>query len=264
MNYSFVSWNVDGYSETIHQWLTDYLRISGPDLVFLGETKKPESTLQNYFSQFSDYNHVINAHVPPRYHGVAMLIQKRHRFVQYPVQMNIPLRKDSTSSEAAIGRVILIQLNGELNVIGSYTPNSGRSLENLAYRTQVWDPAFTSLLGLIRDSGPTVWMGDINVALSDLDVSDPVKMKSWAGFTLPERQNLYSLLSSGSLFDPWRIQHPNTREYSWVGRPHRSNYGMRIDNIIVSDTLLPRVVETYIIDDASEDTDHLPIVIRLN
>ena len=164
---------------------------------------------------------------------------------------------------ASTGRVILIQLDGEVNVIGSYTPNSGQRQQNLFYRTQVWDPAFASLLEAARASGPTVWMGDINVALSDQDVSDPIGMSRWSGFTVPERQNLYALLSSGRWFDPWRIQHPNLREYSWVGYHQRPGYGMRLDNAIVSDTLLPKVVETYIETDASDNTDHLPVVLVL-
>lgn len=256
MTYQFFSWNVDGYTETIHNWLQSYLEENGPDVVFLSETKKPESVLRQYFDQFSHYQYIINAHDPSKYHGVAMLIKKPHHYVQIPIQMNISTRKDTKSPEAANGRIIVIQLNGRLNVIGSYTPNSGRYFD---YRITIWDPAFFYLLGLLKANGPTLWMGDINVALTNLDVSDPNDMSTWPGFTLPERINFQALLNSGWI-DPWRLQHPQMRDYSWVGRLRRPNYGMRIDNIIISDNLLPNVEDTYILSDVTTDTDHLPVI----
>ena len=178
--------------------------------------------------------------------------------------MNIPVRKDTRSDEAATGRIIAIQLDQRLNIIGSYTPNSGRDLEKLEYRVRDWDPTFFRILEILRQNKPTIWMGDINVALTDLDVSHPVMMSRWAGFTLEERQNLYALLSTGEWVDPWRLQHPSSREYSWVGYTKSKGHGMRIDNIIVSTALLPEVRSTEIIKDAPHDTDHLPITITLN
>lgn len=262
MNLQFFSWNVDGYSPAIHQWFRDYLETNGPDVVFLSETKRSEPVLRQFFDELTHYRYLLNVHAPAHYHGVAMLIKSPHRFVPIPLQMNIAVRKDTQSSEAATGRVIAIQLNGQVNVIGSYTPNSGFDLRNLEYRTKVWDPAFFHILQLLKQDRPSLWMGDINVALTDLDVSNPYLMSGWAGFTLPERENLARVLSSGYQ-DPWRLQHPTMRDYSWVGRPHRPGYGMRIDNIIVTDSLLPMVEETQIICDAPEDSDHLPVMAQL-
>lgn len=258
--YQFFSWNVDGYTQEIHHWLQDYLETNGPDVVFLSETKRSEPVLRHYFDQLKKYRYLINAHIPAQHHGVAMLIKDSHQYLPIPIQMNISVRKDTKSTEAATGRLLSIQLNEEVNVIGSYTPNSGSDLRNLGYRTKIWDPAFFQILEILRANKPTLWMGDINVALSELDVSNPVGMSSRAGFTRPERTNFASLLATGHWVDPWRLTHPDTREYTWVGRVRRLGYGMRIDNIIVSETLLPRVEETYILSDAPTDTDHLPLV----
>lgn len=259
--YQFFSWNVDGYTQTIHEWLKTYLEENGPDVVFLSETKRSEPVLRRFLDRLDGYQYLINIHVPAQYHGVAMLIKNPHQFVPIPIQMNIPVRSDTKSTEAATGRLLAIQLNGEVNVIGSYTPNSGHDLRNLDYRTKIWDPTFSYLLEILRANKPTLWMGDINVALSELDVSDPEGMSFWAGFTLPERTNFASLLATGRWFDPWRLSHPEMRDYTWVGRVRCPDYGMRIDNIIVSDTLLHQIDETYILNDVPTDTDHLPVVI---
>lgn len=221
--------------------------------------------MQVRLDEFSNYNYIINSHVPARWHGVAMLIHTDHKYKELPVQMNIPTRKDTKTDEAATGRIIAIQLNAEVNIIGSYTPNSGRNDQvKLAYRTQIWDHAFMHLLELSRTSKPTVWMGDINVALTEQDVSNPQKMQYWAGFTPQERYNLQYLLNSPYWVDVWREQHPEAQEYSWVGRVRQPNHGMRLDNIVVSSTLVPKVHDTYILQECSADTDHLPVGMLLN
>src|SRR5216683_2065066 len=99
MGYRLVAWNVDGYSQEIHDWLEKYLNEHGPDLVFLSETKQPESVLREYFNRLRHYQYLINSHLPSRYHGVAMLIKRPHQYIQIPIQMNIPVRKDTQSSE---------------------------------------------------------------------------------------------------------------------------------------------------------------------
>lgn len=265
MAYHLIAWNVDQYTETIHTWLKEFLNTEEPDVIFISETKKPAAELQLLFNELDHYRAVINSHVPARWHGVAMLIHTDHTYEELPIQMNIPTRKDTKSDEAATGRIIAITLNNELNIIGSYTPNSGRQDEvKLQYRTQIWDPAFMHLLELSRNSQPTVWMGDINVALTEQDVSNPSKMQYWAGFTPQERYNLNYILSSGAWVDAWRMQHPDKVEYSWVGRVRQPDHGMRLDNIIVSSNLSSKVNDTYILQDCSYDTDHLPVGMLLN
>lgn len=263
--YHLFAWNVDAYTDAIHDWLKEFLDTEEPDVIFISETKKPAARLKVLFDELSNYKAIINSHVPTRWHGVAMLIHTKHAYKKLPVQMNISTRKDTKTDEAATGRVIAIELNGEINVIGSYTPNSGRNdAIKLVYRTQIWDPAFMHLLELSRSARPTIWMGDINVALSEKDVSNPRKMQYWAGFTPQERYNLNYLLSSPYWVDAWRQQYPHKEEYTWVGRVRQLNYGMRLDNIIISENLMSKVVDTYILQKCSTDTDHLPVGMILN
>jgi exodeoxyribonuclease III len=271
------SWNVNGYNDVVHTWLTSYIKKVHPDIIFLSETKKSKDDLLHYFTLFTDYNVIINSHTPPKWHGVAMLILKEHSFQQLPIEMNIASRKDTNSASATTGRVIGIYLppkeikqrdvfqeapkkkNGELYIIGSYTPNSGRAdPAKLEYRTKVWDPCFASLLESLKTKH-TIWLGDINVALNDIDVSNSKGMKTYAGFTVEERDNLKTFLSGGEWIDIWREQHPNERGYTWCGTPHRKNYGMRLDNMIISKSLLPLAESSSIIVDSPPTIDHRPI-----
>jgi exodeoxyribonuclease-3 len=258
--YNIISWNVNGYTLDIHAWLFNFTQQHKPDIIFLSETRKPNYELTELFQVFTDYHVIINSHNPARWHGVAMLIRKDHSYQELTVKMNIPVRKDNKTQEAATGRLILIQLDQKFNIIGSYTPNSGHSDPvKLNYRVTIWDPAFFNLLETLRQSGPTIWIGDINVVLTDQDVSHPKVMKTYAGFTPEERANFNAILSTGHWIDIWRHQNPTTRAYSWVGSPHRYNYGMRLDNIVISDSLVSQASTAYILTDTPQSADHLPV-----
>lgn len=254
--YTIISWNVNGYSDDIHKWLLTLAQTHRPDVIFLSETKKKREQLLQLFQAFTEYTSIINSHNPAKWHGVAMLIRKDHTYQEVSISMNIPVRKDCHDKEAATGRVIVIHLNQEMYVVGSYTPNSGRSdPDKLVYRTEVWDPAFAHILDILKSSGPTVWIGDINVALDDIDVSNPKAMKKYAGFTLEERENLRKLLGTGDWIDIWRQQNPNEPLYTW--RSYAS--GMRLDNIIVSKSLLPSMLNAFSITGSPTSADHIPI-----
>lgn len=106
--------------------------------------------------------------------------------------------------------------------------------------------------------GPTMWIGDINVALDDIDVSNPKQMSKYAGFTPEERKNFRSFLQSGNWIDIWRHQHPDEILYTWCGAPPRPNYGLRLDNIVISKSLLPNIMSTFAISDTVPvSADHI-------
>jgi exodeoxyribonuclease III len=263
-NYNIVSWNVNGYRDNIHAWLLDYVAQHAPDVIFLSETKKSEDFLRVKFAEFPNYNVIINNHNPCRWHGVAMLIRKNNTYQHIPITMNIAVRNDNKGVEAADGRIIAIVLNNQMYVIGSYTPNSGRGDDHkLTYRVRTWDTAFTTLLEMSRKAGPTVWIGDINVALDDIDVSNPKGMKNYAGFRPQERHNLRQLLTNGEWIDIWRHQHPEQRMYTWRGTADPNVYGMRLDNIILSQDLLPLVQQSYMITNCPLAADHIPVCVQL-
>ena len=269
MSRLFVAWNVNGYSDTIHNHLIDYIADKDPDLIFLSETKKRAEDLTEKFEQLVNYNYIINAHNPYNYHGVAMLIKKDLTFEEIEIKMDIITRKDTNSDEAAKGRIICIYLNNIGCVIGTYVPNSGSNEpQKLHYRVSVWDPRLSEILNQLADQAPTIWLGDINVALTDNDVSNPKIMANYAGFTLAERANLTNFLASKKWIDIWRENHPDVDfNYTWRGNPikantYRAGYGMRLDNIIISADLKEYVDKVYT-EDLVTTSDHVPVCLRL-
>lgn len=251
---TLISWNVNSYQLITHQWLSSYISKHHPDIIFLSETKNNYNALEVYIKEFTDYNYIINCHQPAKWHGVALLIKKTIDYTLLTIDLGIRARKDCNATDPSVGRIIAINVNN-VNIICTYTPNSGgvRDQDKLDYRTKVWDQAFIKLLTSME---PTIWMGDINVAPQVIDVSHPNTMVQYAGFTLRERSNFRQLLDTGKYVDIWREQHPTEIGYTWLGK---SGSGMRLDNIVLSKTLVDNVVDTFIVTDDKVCSDHLPI-----
>lgn len=259
-----ISWNINGYKLDIHNWLKSFIASNNPDVIFLSETKKSVEDLQPYFSQFENYNVIYNVHSPKQWHGVCMLIRKDHQFEQFEVNMGINCRSDCKGNNPVCGRLISICLDKKFYLVGTYTPNSGREMKYLDYRISSWDKSFFQILNLIKQNGPTIWMGDINVASNNIDVSSPKTMCKWAGFTPQERASFNGFLNSGEWIDIWRKQHPNVSEYSWRGNGKLPNYGLRLDNIIISKDLETNVTNSFMIHDCKNSSDHIPVGVQLN
>jgi exodeoxyribonuclease-3 len=73
------------------------------------------------------------------------------------------------------------------------------------------------------------------------------------------------------LVDAYRLLHPEPERYTWwdyrAGNFHR-NFGMRIDHVLVTEALKPRLVWTEIDREARKGkpmpSDHAPVVIDLD
>ncbi len=256
-NLLLIAWNVNGYNSKIHEYTKNTLISLKPDILFLNETKKSSKYLESKFSEFANYDCLINAHTPHWFHGVAMLIHKKHKFKHINTSLDIKPRFDTKTDDACTGRVISILLNDNTFIVGTYVPNAGNgSVDKMEYRINEWDIALSGHLNACASVKPTIWLGDINVALDDIDVSSPNTMCRNAGYTPLERKS-FSMFYTDDWVDVWRSQHPGVRKYSWVGKRYK-DYGMRLDNIIVSKSLKNNMVDSYMIDDCPH-SDHIPI-----
>ena len=85
--------------------------------------------------------------------------------------------------------------------------------------------------------------GDFNIAPEDRDVFDPV---AWAGqiHCTPEERAQFARLLGLGLHDAFRLFEQPPKSWSWWDYRNlafRKNQGLRIDHILVSDALKPRV-----------------------
>lgn len=254
--FRLMTWNVNIYNEEKHQVILNFLKTV--DVMFLTETKRNQNILKQF--EFPDEFEVfINSHEPAQYHGVMMIIRKSLSPTLVDYQWNIPPRKDCNNSSGACGRILIVKLLDDVTVVGSYNPNSGRKWCKLDYRI-IWDRQFTTGLNVLRQKSRVVWLGDLNVAPNDDDLSHPNVMNKWPGCSKEERTSFRDLISMGWI-DTFRHLYPvsNTKAdcYTWVGNGY-GNYGMRLDHIIVSEDLKDNIMEVTFYHHFGQ-SDHTPV-----
>jgi len=120
-------------------------------------------------------------------------------------------------------------------------------------------------------------LGDLNIAASDLDIGiGEDNKKRWlrdgkASFQ-PEEREWYRELTALGLTDAQRHLDPEFHKYSWFdyrskGFEKFPKRGLRIDQILLSNALLPRLISAGIDYDAramEKPSDHAPIWVELS
>lgn len=298
MAHLIFSWNIDSLKPEKWAKLTNFIQANNPAVVCLNETKGKEENLAKLFSTLSDYDYIINAHSPAQYHGVAMLIHKDLSWERLNLKLSCEARSDNKSKDPTVGRLLAIKINfretatiktvavtekateapsmthqkteniKNLIIVATYSPNSGidytNPLKNLGYRIESWDASlFEALLKLEAQYKNVIWIGDINVAPTELDVSHPKVFRNHAGFTQEERDSFMQFIQESNWIDIWRHQHPHAVGYTFKGYKGYK-YHLRLDNCVISPSLLTEIKESTIYPDKDFlESDHNPISIRM-
>ncbi len=152
-----------------------------------------------------------------------------------------------------------------LRIICVYIPN-GQSIDSDKYQYKLaWLKALHGYLAEELSRHPALaLLGDYNIAPEDRDVYDP---KAWEGQVLcsePERQALRALQALG-LKDCFRLFEQPEKSYTWWDyrmNGFKRNLGLRIDHILVSDSLAQRC-KSCVIDveprKLERPSDHAPV-----
>ncbi|KAL6070718.1 DNA-(apurinic or apyrimidinic site) lyase [Balamuthia mandrillaris] len=147
----------------------------------------------------------------------------------------------------------------------NYGPVEPGRPKRLAYR-QVWNKDMHAYLQQLQQTKPVLWVGDLNVAHTELDIHDPTGNHDNAGFTPEERHDFGALLANGNFVDTFRHFHPEQPNHFtfWSYRFHaRSrNRGWRLDYCLASKGLMPRVHGAFI-REAVLGSDHCPVGVLL-
>jgi exodeoxyribonuclease III len=173
------------------------------------------------------------------------------------------------------GRIILVEFPS-FSMCNVYVPNSGSSLERLSYRTDEWDRDFLAFMQSKQENSgerkPVLWVGDLNVAHTGLEVwNDGAKhLAKQAGVTEEERASFQQMLDAGFV-DAFRKLHPTARgHYSyWSQRAgnRTPNKGLRLDYFICDPLLFDEsshvVVRDSYMDIEQLGSDHCPVILTL-
>ncbi len=253
------TWNINSLNVRLPQVLS-WLEANPVDALCLQELKLTDDKFPVSAIEEIGYQSVFTGQ--KTYNGVAILSRTAAR----DVVRNIPGYDDPQQ------RVIAATLDtpqGEVRIINAYCPN-GQSVGSDKYEYKLnWYEAFRTWLAeeLARHPHLAV-LGDYNIAPDDRDVHDPAK---WEGSVLvsePEREAFRALLSLG-LSDSFRLFEQAPKLFSWWDYRQlgfRRNAGLRIDHILVSDTLRAVCSECVIDKEPrrnEQPSDHAPVVATL-
>ena len=249
------AWNVNSLKVRLPQ-LLDWLDVQQPDVVCLQETKLEDVNFPQ--QAIADAGYAVAFHGQKTYNGVALL----SRLGLDDVLCNNPHFPDPQK------RLIAATVQG-VRVISAYVPNGQEvGSDKYAYKLEWLDGLTRWVSERLAANPQLVVAGDFNIAPADQDVYDPA---AWAGQILcsdPERAAFRSLLGLG-LKDSFRLFDQPANSFSWwdyrmLG--FQKNRGLRIDHILLSETLAVRCKAARIsreVRKLERPSDHAPVIADL-
>jgi len=249
------TWNVNSLGVRLPQVL-DWLAAHQPDVLCMQETKLSDDKFTH--AEFKAVGYESQWFGQKTYNGVAIV----SKTPATDVTRNIFGFDDDQT------RVIAGSVDG-IRVIGAYFPNGqAPGSEKFAYKMKWLEALREWVRGELVTHPRLALLGDFNIAPEDRDVCDPV---AWAGqihCTTEEREHFQQLLKLG-LHDAFRLFEQEPKLYSWWDYrmlAFRRNQGLRIDHILVSEELRPRVKACFIDKLPRKNerpSDHAPVVVEL-
>ena len=259
------SWNVNSLNVRLphlQQWLGTF----GPDVVGLQETKLEDHRFPQAELAALGYHSVFSGQ--KTYNGVALLSRQEPR----DVLVGVPgfEHEHRRAIAATFGAPGSSDPGKAIRIINLYVVN-GQDVGTDKYELKLaWLAAVRDWLeDEARRHPHLVVMGDFNIAPDDRDVHDPAVWNDTHILTsAPERAALHGLLATG-LHDGYRLLHQDGQVFSWWDyrqAAFRRNLGLRIDLVLVSDALRPRVIAAGVDREPrtwERPSDHAPAWIEL-
>ncbi len=260
------SWNVNGIRAVVRKGTFQaFIAEHQPDILCLQETKAEKGQAE---IDLADYHEYWNSAEKKGYSGTAIFTREKPLSVvngfpdAFAQQFSFAdeLKRDSWNE----GRVVTAEY-GKYYVVTVYTPNAKEDLSRVALRHQHWDPAFLAYMKELEKKKPVIFCGDLNVAHTELDLTNPKPNRGKKGFTDEEREGFQNFVDAGFI-DTFRIFTHGNGHYTWwshFANARARNVGWRIDYVLVSPTLKPMVKAAKIHADIL-GSDHCPVSIEID
>lgn len=253
------TWNVNSLTAR-QQHVLDWLAANPVDVLCLQELKLTDDKFPHDALRAAGYEAATFGQ--KTYNGVAVLSRMPLR----DVVRNIPRFTDEQS------RVIAATVDapdGPLRIVNGYFVNGqAPGTDKFEYKMS-WLRGLRDWLREELAAHPRlVLLGDFNIAPEDRDSFDPEGLRETIHHTTEERNHFRQLLELG-LVDSFRLFDQPEKSYSWwdyrmLG--YQKNRGLRIDHILVSEALKPKVT-ACVIDRVprkwEKPSDHAPVIVTL-
>ncbi|MDR1621389.1 MAG: exodeoxyribonuclease III [Synergistaceae bacterium] len=240
----------------LKRWLPSLEKAGTPvDLLFLQETKTVDADFPA--AAFEEMGYTPYFCGEKSYNGVAVA-------TRIPVEVRFGFRD---GEEPDFPTRVAYAKTPEIAVLNTYVPQ-GKEITHPDY--EVKKRFLERVRGFFdREVGPKTafaWVGDLNVAPTEIDVTNPQNKKDHVCFHREIRDKFDWVVSWG-LSDVFRAFHPEEGEYTFfdyrvkdaLGR----NIGWRIDHILANGTLAKKALSSFVDRGPrswEKPSDHTPLV----
>ncbi len=234
----------------------EFIEREEPDIFCVQETKAhPEQCEPTLLRPAGRTSH-WSAAVRKGYSGVATFSREE------PLDVGYGIDRPEYDSE---GRFVVTR-HKDFTLYNIYFPNGGSGLERHQFKQHFLADLKSHLQPKVMNGEAIIVVGDYNVAHSEIDVHDPVRLSHESGFLPEERAWMSEFLSLGFV-DTFRYFHPTDTEcYTWWDQRTRArlvNRGWRIDYVCVTKNLVPRLRSAQLLM-AQMGSDHCPVVVEID
>ena len=206
--------------------LERWLKINSPDLLFLQETKTQDEFFPSLAFQEIGYRSYY--HGGKSYNGVAVLVKNNIDDV------NVTFGFDNGEFDT---RVLTLRHNS-LTVLNTYVPQ-GKSIDHPDFDVKKNFLARVKNIIDRQKNNLFLWLGDLNVAPEDIDVTNPSSKRNHVCFC-NEIRTVFSS-TKNSLIDILRLFNKNPNVFTFYDYRVKDaldrNIGWRIDHMLASPSL---------------------------
>ena len=246
------SFNVNGVRARmpiILRWLEQHQ----PDALCLQETKVQDPDFPH--KPLADIGYRAAFKGQKSYNGVAIL----SRVEPEKLSTGFADRSEDT-------RLICADIGG-VTIVNTYIPQ-GRDVntEHFVYKLEWYDRLLHYFDARFDPDDDIVWVGDLNVAPTPLDVYDPEKLAGSVCFH-PDEHNALQRMVDWGLEDVFRRHHPDEQVFTFwdyrIPNGVKRNLGWRIDHILTTRSLANASTDSWVDQEPrllTRPSDHTPIV----
>lgn len=240
------TWNVNGVRAREAQ-LQEFIAREQPDVLCLQEIKASIEQIPMWLCEIAGYS--CYWHGGKGYSGVALHVR----------QAAVPERPAFFHPEFDHEHRIVAARLPDFTIASIYVPNGGKDYEAKIRFIEALD-AFAA--GYEADRQPLVLCGDMNVALTDLDVHPRERKANVIGQRPDERALMHRLIGRGLVDVHRKVEPDNPDLFTWWA-PWRNlkarNIGWRLDLILASTAVADRV-ESCVVQREFGTSDHGPVI----
>ena len=249
-----ITWNVNGIRAALGKNALDWAFAQKPDALCLQEVKaRPEQLNEEQLAALK-LPYIWNPAERPGYSGVTTFYKNK------PDEVVLGMGNAQFDNE---GRVIQTVWPG-LRLFNIYFPNGQRGHDRVQYKLDFYAHLLDLCKALHKKGEHIVITGDFNTAHMPIDLKNPKANEKTSGFMPEEREWVQKFLDNGFV-DAFRYLYPEKVQYTWWTyrlNARARNIGWRLDYYLVSESLLLKVKDV-IIHDQAMGSDHCPVELLL-